>query len=127
MKRLIVSLIASIAVSSALAAEPNGEATYNQYCVACHAEAVSKALNSPAVHSDDWQVRLDNATEKALAANPDLASASEDEKRAAAIQQLVASSKAGILEKGMPPMGTCMQCSDADLQAAIEFMISQPE
>jgi cytochrome c5 len=37
------------------------------------------------------------------------------------IDALVASAKKG--KNAMPPMGTCMDCSDAELKAAIEFML----
>jgi cytochrome c5 len=30
-------------------------------------------------------------------------------------------------KNAMPPKGTCMSCSDADLKAAIEYMVSQSQ
>jgi cytochrome c5 len=36
---------------------------------------------------------------------------------------MLATAKKG--KGAMPPKGTCMGCSDADLKAAIEYMVSQ--
>ena len=73
-----------------------GEQVYTASCATCHATGVA---NAPKAH--------DSAAWKARAKN---------------IDQFVASSKAGL--NAMPPMGLCADCSDAELKAAISFMMS---
>lgn len=72
-----------------------GETTYKNHCVVCHAAGVAGA---PKVHNaEDWAPRLKKG-----------------------IDGLLASAIQGI--NAMPPKGTCVECSDADLKAAITFM-----
>jgi len=93
MKKVIAFAAAALLSSVVFAAD--GEAVYNKACVNCHAAGVAGA---PKTHSaEEWAPRL-----------------------AAGIDALVASANAG--KGAMPPKGLCMDCSDADLKAAIEFM-----
>lgn len=74
-----------------------GQAIYEQYCVTCHRDGVAGA---PKFRLEaDWKPRLANTDINALTA--------------IAIKGLNA----------MPPKGTCSECSEADLKAAIEYMI----
>ncbi len=74
----------------------SGEAVYTSVCASCHAVGV---LNAPKTGSQaDWAPRL---------------------KRGMADLVKVAISGKGA----MPPKGTCMDCSDDELKAAIEHMI----
>ncbi|MFT6915505.1 MAG: cytochrome c5 [Motiliproteus sp.] len=92
MKKLFAFAAAALLSSVAFA---DGEATYNQTCVTCHAAGVAGA---PKAHNaDDWAPRL-----------------------TVGIDALVASAIAG--KGAMPPKGLCMACTDAELKAAIEFM-----
>jgi len=76
-----------------------GETTYNRYCFSCHAAGVAGA---PRVgDAKAWAPRI----AKGEAA-------------------LVASATNG-LPPGMPPKGLCLQCSAADLRAAIEYMTTR--
>tara|TARA_R110002167_G_scaffold12233_1_gene52299 strand:- start:10963 stop:11250 length:288 start_codon:yes stop_codon:yes gene_type:complete len=94
MKKVIAFAAAALLSSVVFAAD--GEAVYNKACVNCHAVGVAGA---PKTHNaDDWAPRL-----------------------AAGIDALVASATAG--KGAMPPKGLCMDCTDADLKAAIEFMV----
>lgn len=96
MKRVMMAVLAASALVS-VSAQADGEATYNKYCMSCHATGVG-----PMAHKADvWQPRLD--------AKGGLAG-------------LVESAKKGM--NAMPPMGMCMDCSDDDLKAAIEFMLT---
>lgn len=76
----------------------SGIEVYNAHCFACHATGVSEA---PLVGAEDWQIRLNEKGPEVLMAN----------------------TKAGF-NVVMPPMGTCMNCSDAELQAAIDYMVN---
>ena len=85
--------------ASATAGSPHpGEEIYNQFCFSCHASGVADAPRVGDVAS--WAPRA--AKGKAL---------------------LLASTKEGI-PPSMPAMGMCFSCSDAELEAVIDFMIS---
>ncbi len=76
-----------------------GETTYQRYCFSCHA---SGAAGAPRVgDAEAWALR----TEKG-----------ED--------VLLASTIEGM-PPGMPPRGMCLQCSDEDLAAAIDYMLDR--
>jgi len=77
-------------------ADLDGERIFNQFCFSCHAAGIAGAPLPGDV--DDWAPRL--AKGEAL---------------------LLEVTKTGI-ELGMPPMGMCLQCSDAELSAAISYM-----
>jgi len=74
-----------------------GEEIYNQYCFACHSTGVSGAP----VFGDlaAWQPRMDKGEDT-----------------------LLGTMKNGI--NAMPPMGTCMNCSDEELQASLHHMVN---
>ena len=75
-----------------------GIAVYNRACVACHGTGVANApkLGDRAA----WKPRI-----------------------AQGIDRLLVTSVAGM--GAMPPRGTCADCSDDDLKAAIEYMLIQ--
>ena len=75
-----------------------GLEVYNAHCFACHATGVSEA---PLVADPIWQDRLAEKGEAMLLAN----------------------TKTGF-NVVMPPMGTCMNCSDDELTAAINYLIT---
>lgn len=75
----------------------SGEEVYNGACVACHGSGV---LGAPRLQvAADWQPRL-------------------DEKGLDGVWQNAIN---GI--NAMPPRGTCTDCSDDEIKAAIEYMI----
>ena len=85
------------------AAEPaagakSGEGVYNHACIACHASGAAGApiLGDKAA----WEPRV-----------------------AQGMDALLATAISG--KNAMPPRGTCMACSDDDLKAAIEYMVSK--
>ena len=84
--------------SSAVAgsAAKSGEDVYGQFCFACHATGVSEAPLF--ADAEAWAPRIDKGMEV-----------------------MMASTRNGL--GMMPPMGTCMACSDAELQAAIDYML----
>ncbi|WP_298622374.1 c-type cytochrome [uncultured Legionella sp.] len=74
-----------------------GQATYEQYCIVCHRDGLAGA---PKFHdSNDWKPRISGRT----------------------IDELVASSVKGM--NAMPAKGTCAECTDDDLKAAIQYMM----
>lgn len=75
------------------------QAIYEQYCVVCHRDGVAGA---PKFRDEaDWKPRL--------------AKQNLDSLTATAIKGLNA----------MPAKGTCQECSEADLKAAIKYMVPQ--
>ena len=88
------------AAAPAVAAKPVvklslGETIYKNHCVVCHAAGVAGA---PKLHDGgDWAPRLKKG-----------------------LDGLLKSAIHGL--NAMPPKGTCVECSDADLKAAISFM-----
>lgn len=76
----------------------SGLEIYEKFCFACHATGVSEA---PLVAAEEWQARLQEKGDALLLAN----------------------TKAGF-NVVMPPMGTCMNCTDAELVAAIDYLIT---
>ena len=74
----------------------SGEEVYNQFCFACHATGVSDApLFADAAA---WEPRI-----------------------AKGLDTLYASTINGL--GLMPAMGTCMNCSDEEIQAAVDYML----
>lgn len=95
----VFAIAAAAMISTSVFAGP-GEDLFNSTCSTCHAPAVAAAMGSPAAHDTAaWEPRLANGIDAA-----------------------VASAKAG--KGAMPPMGMCMDCTDDQLKAAIEFMSS---
>ena len=88
---------AAVTADAGAAAEPkSGEEIYNGSCMACHATG---AAGAPKVgDTAAWAPRIAQGSDKLLAN---------------AINGLNA----------MPPKGLCMACSEADLQAAVDYMV----
>jgi cytochrome c5 len=89
--------IAGAKAESAAASGPrSGADIYNKSCVACHGSGV---LGAPKLqNAGDWSARLENG-----------------------FDTVWKNAINGI--NAMPPKGTCGDCSDDDLKAAIEHMI----
>lgn len=98
LKKLIISATLAV-VAQSVQAEGNekGAEVYNQACVMCHAAGIS---NAPLVHNQEqWGARKEKG-----------------------MDVLLQNAISGINQ--MPPRGLCMTCSDEDLQAAIDYMMS---
>lgn len=88
--------VAGAVAESAASGPRSGADIYNKSCVACHTSGV---LGAPKLHdAADWSPRLDKGFDTVW-------------------QNAIN----GI--KAMPPMGTCGDCSNDDIKAAIEYMI----
>ena len=74
-----------------------GLATYEQYCVVCHRDGLAGAPKFR--DGADWKSRTTGRS----------------------IEELLATSIKGL--NAMPPKGTCVECTDTDLKAAIQYMI----
>ena len=88
---------AAPAGATAAAGPRSGKDIYNTACTACHAIGV---LGAPKTQiAADWQPRLDDK----------------------GYDQVWQNAINGI--GAMPPMGTCGDCTDDDIKAAIDYMI----
>ena len=75
----------------------SGEQIFNDYCTTCHKIGL---MNSPKKDDkEEWDKRL---------------------KKAGGFDKILANTIDGI--GNMPPKGTCMDCSDDELQKAVEYM-----
>jgi cytochrome c5 len=74
----------------------DGKPVYDKYCVACHGSGVAGAPKFR--ESSSWKQRTDKS-----------------------MSDLLQSVKRGL--NAMPPMGMCTNCSNAELKAAIEYML----
>jgi cytochrome c5 len=89
-----------VAVDAAVNGQRSGQEVYDRYCMACH---MTGAAGAPLLGDEDaWEPRV-----------------------ARGMDTLMTNTVQGI--GAMPPKGTCMDCSDDELQASVEFMIDQLE
>lgn len=97
-KAFVLAAAAALMLPMAANAERSGEEVYKTKCFVCHASGVAGA---PKVgDAAAWEARVAKGDEA-----------------------LLATAKTGI--GAMPPKGTCMDCSDAELQAAINHMLGK--
>jgi cytochrome c5 len=91
---------AAVPAATTADAGVDGKKVYDSSCMACHATG---AAGAPKVGDKAaWAPRI-----------------------AQGLETLVKNAISGI--RAMPPKGTCMSCSDADLKAAIEYMVGQSQ
>lgn len=76
-----------------------GQDVYEQYCVTCHRDGVAGAPKFR--DAGDWRARLAKQN----------------------LDSLTASAIHGL--NAMPAKGTCQECTDADIKAAISYMVPQ--
>ena len=100
MKKLINVMIASVLLTVSGSLLADGQKTYQATCQACHAAGIA---NAPKLGDKEaWAPRIATGMDALLAV--------------------------AIKGKGaMPPKGACMSCTDEDLKAAIEYMVSQSQ
>jgi cytochrome c5 len=100
MKKVTSTLIAGVLLSVSGALYADGQQTYQTSCQACHSTGAAGApkLGDKAA----WAPRIATGVDAMLAV---------------AIKG----------KNAMPPKGACMSCSDDDLKAAIEYMVSQSQ
>lgn len=117
---LIAAMLAASSVTFAADTAQSGKDIYTKYCIACHMSGVAGA---PKVHDEAaWKDRYDKAQATVKQENPNLDEATLKQKTYEALIQVV---KKGL--NAMPPGGMCPSCTDAEYQAAIEFMMSKQE
>lgn len=91
---------APVEAAQVAAAARSGEDVYNQSCAVCHAAGVAGA---PVLgNKEAWAPRIGKG-----------------------MDALMASATNGL--NAMPPRGTCMNCSDDELHAAVQFMVESSQ
>jgi cytochrome c5 len=124
--RLKITAFFTIFLLSSLASADSGKEIFDRYCTACHSPSMASIFNSPPAHDTDaWNMRKENAFNKAVQEDSSLSGVSLEKKSEIGINMLVKSAVNG-LDTGMPPMGTCTDCTEDDLKSAIIYM-SSPE
>ncbi len=100
MNKLIGAVAATAVIAlftGAAQAEKTGKEVYESRCFVCHASGVAQAPKFGDANA--WSPRI-----------------------AKGVNALVDTVKAG--KNAMPPMGTCMECSDKEVRSAVEYMVS---
>lgn len=99
MKKIIKTIVVSTAmITGGQAMAADGQAVYQRACQSCHAAGVAGAPKPG--DKEAWAPRI-----------------------ATGMDALVASVTNG--KNAMPPKGACMDCSDDDLKAAVQYMVDQ--
>jgi len=88
---------ANASASSSSGSGASGEQTYKKVCSACHAAGVAGAPKFGSY--SDWQPRI-----------------------AQGMKKLYDAAEHGF--KGMPPKGTCTSCSNAEIEATVDYMVN---
>lgn len=102
MKKTFVYAVAGalMTVAGVAQAERDGKTIYDTKCFACHAAAVAGAPKFG--DKAAWAPRI-----------------------ATGVEAMLNTVKTG--KNAMPPKGTCMDCTDGELKAAVEYMVSQAQ
>lgn len=109
---------------SASAYAETGKDIFDRFCTACHSPTMSPMFGSPALHDiSAWNERKEDAFTRAVENDPSLKSAVGSQKEEISLKELVKSAINGT-DKGMPPKGTCNECTDDELKSVIKFMSS---
>lgn len=124
MKKKLFVICMWVVCSSPLFAE-TGKEIFDRFCVICHSQTMAPVFSSPAVHDvKAWNERKKDAFSRFIESNKFEKNFSEIEKDECSINELVKSAINGT-DKGMPPKGTCSDCTDDELKSVIMFMSSE--
>ena len=109
--------------SSSLFAE-SAKDIFDRFCTVCHSPSMAPMFNSPAAHDiNAWNDRKESVFNRSIEQDGSLKNISGSEKDEHCINELVKSAILGT-DKGMPPKGTCSDCTDDELKSVITFMSS---
>lgn len=106
MKKFVMMAVVGLVAAAANVQAADGEAVYNKSCHTCHAMGVAGAPKLG--DKEAWAPRIAQGM---------------DTLYEVAIKGGVATGK----NAAMPPKGTCMACSDEELKAAVDFMVSKAQ
>lgn len=116
-------LVFFVFLSTCVSAD-SGKDIFDRYCIACHSASMAPMFGSPALHDiSAWNERKNLAFLRLVDADPSLKSVVGMQKEEISLKELVRSAINGT-DKGMPPKGTCGDCTDDELKSVIKFMSS---
>ncbi|QQG46855.1 MAG: c-type cytochrome [Candidatus Azosocius agrarius] len=122
MKNIIYILSLSILLSftNVLSARTGNE-IFTNYCNTCHSPNMAAMFGAPAAHDKNaWDIRKDLAFKRAMEKGKfNDSDVSVKEKKI--LEALLITAKEGTA-KGMPPKGTCANCTDDELLDAIKYL-----
>lgn len=101
-----------------------GKEIFTNYCNTCHSPSMASMFGAPAAHDQNaWETRKNLAFQRAMEKNKfnDSDSLIKEQK---ILEALLVTAKEGTA-KGMPPKGTCVNCTDAELLDAIKYLYSK--
>ncbi len=102
----------------------SGKEIFDNYCTICHSPAMASMFNAPAAHDINmWNVRKNDAFNRAIVKKSSIKSVTGSEKEEYILNELLTTAINGTV-KGMPPKGTCMECTDEELKSVIKFISS---
>lgn len=103
----------------------DGKNIFDRYCTACHSPSMAPMFLSPAAHDKSaWDIRKSNALEEAIKKNPAVRGAVGNQKENFILEELILSAVNGT-DNGMPPKGTCNDCTTEQIKSAIIYMSSE--
>lgn len=113
---LFLLLIASFSFAK------TGKEIFDSYCTTCHSPSMAAMFNAPAAHNKDaWATRKNDAFTRAVQKNSSVKNSTGSEKEEYILNELLSTAINGTV-KGMPPKGTCMECTDEELKSVIRFL-----
>lgn len=119
-KAIILILLFITSVSFA----KSGKEIFDNYCTTCHSPAMAPMFNAPAAHDKNvWDIRKNDAFSRAVEKNSSIKDSTGSEKEELILNELLSTAISGTI-KGMPPRGTCMECTDDELKDTIKFLSS---
>lgn len=99
-----------------------GKDIFDRYCTVCHSPSMAQMFAAPAAHDlNAWNDRKEMAFNRAVSNDSSIKNSSEKDNYS--MNELVKSAIAGT-DKGMPPKGTCNDCTDEEIKSVIKFMSS---
>jgi len=102
----------------------SGKNIFDSYCTVCHSSSMASMFGAPAAHDiTAWNERKENAFSRAITFDNSIKDSLGEKREDYIINELVKTANSGT-DKGMPPKGTCNDCTDDDLKSVIKYMSS---
>ena len=101
-----------------------GKEIFTNYCNTCHSPTMASMFGAPPAHDQNaWEIRKSLAFQRAMEKSKfnDSDSVLKEQK---IYEALLNTAKEGTV-KGMPPKGTCINCTDTELLDAIKYLSSK--
>lgn len=106
------------------ASAESGKEIFDRYCFVCHSASMAPMFGAPAAHDlNAWNERKEMAFNRAVVSDSTIKDVAGDKKDFYSVNELLKTANNGT-DKGMPPKGTCNDCTDDDLKSVIKYMSS---